>query len=136
MSGRQIVWAALVVLGAVSLPGCGGGVERHSVSGAVTLGGQPVPAGEITFEPDASKGNNGPGSVARIRNGRYQTEPGLGLVGGPYIARIIPMSGTPFADSLDGKPLLPSPHVESVEFPPSIVTRDFGIPAAGKKPPG
>lgn len=134
MTRRQFVGAALAVLCAAPLLGCGaGGPKRYTVSGAVALGGKPVPAGEIAFEPDASKGNSGPGSVVRIRDGRYQTEPGLGLIGGAYVVRIIPLNGTPAGDSLDGKPLLPGPHVESVEFPAADGTRDFDIPAPGKK---
>lgn len=137
MSRRHLARAVLAALAAAALAGCGGGgVKRYSVSGAVTLGGRPVPAGEVVFEPDASKGNSGPGSVARIRDGRYQTEPGLGVVGGAYVVRITPMSGTPFGDSQDGKPLLPTPRVESAEFPPADTTRDFDIPAAAQKPPG
>ena len=137
MSRRHLARAVLVVLAAAALAGCGdGGVKRYSVYGAVTLGGRPVPAGEVAFEPDSSKGNSGPGSVVRIKDGRYQTEPGLGVVGGAYVVRITPMSGSPVGDSQDGKPLLPTPRVESVEFPAADSTRDFDIPAAGQKPPG
>jgi hypothetical protein len=115
--------------------GCGGGgPARYSLEGSVTLGGVPVPAGEIAFEPDDARGNTGPGSVARIRNGRYQTEPGLGVVGGAYLVRIIPMTGTPAGDSEDGRPLLRAPHVEAVELPAGEATRDFDIPA--RKVPG
>jgi len=136
MSRFRLLWSVPVVLVATALAGCDGGLKRYSVSGAVTFGGRPVPAGEIAFEPDSSKGNNGPGSVVRIKDGRYQTEPGLGVVGGAYVIRIIPMSGTPFGDSLDGKPQLPRPHVQSVEFPASDSTKDFDIPSVGSKPPG
>jgi hypothetical protein len=133
VSVRHLVRAVLVALVAAPAAGCGdAGGKRYSVSGAVTLGGRPVPAGEVVFEPDASKGNNGPGSVVRIRDGCYQTEPGLGVVGGAYIVRITPMSGTPFGDSLDGKPLLPGPRVETVEFPAADSTRDFDVPAPAK----
>jgi hypothetical protein len=135
VSVRHLTRAGLVAL--VAAAGCSdGGPRRYSVSGAVTLDGRPVPAGEIVFEPDPARGNNGPGSVVRIRDGRYQTEPGLGVVGGAYIVRITAMSGTPFGDSLDGKPLLPGPRVEAVEFPAGESTRDFDVPAGGKKRPG
>src|SRR5262249_10867397 len=112
--------------------GCDAALKRYSVSGTVTLDGHPVPAGEIVFEPDSAKGNNGPGSVARIKNGRYQTEPRLGVVGGPYIVRILPSDGTPPPDIIDGKPLLPQPHVENVEFPASDSSKDFDIPEKRK----
>jgi hypothetical protein len=132
VSGCQLARAALVILVVSGFTGCDAGLKRYSVSGTVTLGGRPVPAGEIVFEPDSAKGNSGPGSVARIKDGRYQTEPGRGVVGGPYIVRILPMSGVPSGELIDGKPLLPQPHTENVEFPMSDSTRDFDIPNKGK----
>jgi hypothetical protein len=40
--------------------GCGGeGSKFVPVSGKVTLDGQPLPAGSISFQPDASQGNSG-----------------------------------------------------------------------------
>jgi hypothetical protein len=134
VSGRQLARAAFAILVAVGFAGCDAGPKRYSVSGTVTLGGQRVLAGEIVFEPDSAKGNNGPGSVARIKDGRYQTEPNLGVVGGPYVVRILPMSGTPSGELLDGKPLLPAPYVENVEFPTDDSSKDFDIPDKGSKP--
>jgi hypothetical protein len=113
--------------------GCQDGVKRHAVSGAVTFGGQPVPVGEISFEPDSAKGNKGPGSVTKIRAGRYQTEPGLGVMGGAYIVRITPFDGKPVGDSFDGMPLVSAPHVVHVDLPTEATTQDFDVPAKKKK---
>jgi hypothetical protein len=123
--------AALAVL-IIAFAGCSDSPTRFSVSGSVTLGGRPVKAGEVTFEPDSSKGNRGPGSVARIKDGRYATEPGMGVIGGAYIVRIVPLTGVASGDALDGKALLPAPYEERVEFPSADSTRDFDIPNKGK----
>ena len=40
------------------------------------LFGQPVPAGRVVFEPDASQGNRGPASYAEIEAGHYRTASG------------------------------------------------------------
>ncbi len=57
MSGFRT--AAALVVGVVALAaGCAGEVEQLApVSGAVTVNGQPVPSGNVTFYPDSSKGN-------------------------------------------------------------------------------
>ena len=104
------------------------GPRRHQVSGIVTPAGKPVPPGEIVFEPDSSKGTNAPGSVAQIKDGRYETHPGLGVVSGAYIVRITPFDGIPNKASMSGNVLLSTPHVENVEFPAETTTRDFAIP--------
>jgi len=77
-----------------SVSGCGGsGVERVEVSGAVTYKGELVPAGPVIFEPDPKQGNIGPQGFAKIKDGKYQTESGLGSVGGPVIVRITVFDG-------------------------------------------
>ena len=80
--------AAVVILAAVA--GCGRptGPPTFTVTGRVTFAGQPVPFGRVVFEPDASRGNTGPASVADIAAGRYRTRPGRGFVGGPCLATI------------------------------------------------
>jgi hypothetical protein len=49
---------AVLACGAMLLAGCG--AERNPlcpVQGTITVGGQPVPSGNVTFYPDTSKGN-------------------------------------------------------------------------------
>ena len=117
--------ACLLMLSA----GCGGvdGPARYRVSGEVRYEGQLVPAGEIVFRPNTNKGNDGPGSVARIRDGRYETEPGRGVVGGAYVVEIVGFDGVPSPESLDGSVLF-SPQTEELEFPLATTTRDFDLP--------
>ncbi len=62
----------LAVLSACLLCGCGGkppGPEKFTVTGAVTLDGQPVADGNISF--DSADGKSGAGA---IKNGRYTAE--------------------------------------------------------------
>ena len=57
--------------------GCGGkpaGPERYEISGAVTLDGQPVEAGAISF--DAKDGKSGAGAIV---GGKYQASVPAGL---------------------------------------------------------
>lgn len=133
MRKRRCVIGSMVLLTAIALPGCADGPKRRPVSGNVTLGGKPVPVGEIVFEPDSSKGTSAPGSVAPIKNGHYETQPNLGVVEGAYIIRISPFDGVANASSTSGNALLPMPHVERVDFPPETTVRDFDIPLPRKR---
>jgi len=127
----------LAVFSALLVAGCGDrGPVNYRVSGAVTYNGQPVPAGEVVFQPDASLGNKGPGSVVLIKDGRYETDDGKGVVGGPYIVRIAGFDGVPVGDSSVGTGLFP-PYQTNVEFPKESTTKDFDVPVqAGAAAPG
>lgn len=70
--------------------GAGDGTVFYSLSGTVTLDGQPVKSGDLSFEPDASKGNQGPGILADVQEGRFTTPSGYGTVGGPHRIRLSP----------------------------------------------
>lgn len=109
--------------------GCSGadGPPRYSVSGEVRYKGKPVPIGEVAFRPDTGKGNDGPGSVASIHDGRYRTEAGRGVVGGAYIVEVIGFDGVASAESTDGAVLFP-PHVEQLDFPEAASQHDFDLP--------
>lgn len=74
----RAVAATVLTLLFPGLLGCGGRADarRYAVSLAVSYQGQPVRVGYVTFEPDATAGNAGPGSVAMIVDGRYRTERG------------------------------------------------------------
>jgi hypothetical protein len=66
--------AVLCALGLTSLVGCGG-VKRVPVAGTVTLDGQPVNGGILTFNPDAAKGNKAAiACTSPVREGRYDLE--------------------------------------------------------------
>lgn len=85
-------WLPVVALAVAFawVTGCGGnaGPRRFNLSGTVTFDGKSIPAGSIVFQPDTANGNSGPQGVAEIRNGKYSTADGRGMIGGPHIVRI------------------------------------------------
>lgn len=131
IASRSLPWVALLAWG---LTGCGSNSGTFEVMGEVTCAGQPVALGEIVFEPDVAQGNRGPGAVATIVDGWFETLPGRGIVGGPYKVRILAFDGRPVgdakADLLDprGQPLIDE-VVMTVDLPKKSTTRDFAIPA-------
>ncbi len=111
--------------------GCGNsGPSRFQLSGCVQYEGKPVPFGEISFQPDASQGNQGPGSTARIEDGRYVTQAGQGVQGGPYVVRILHI---PRENERAGtiEPLWFSPFETKVDLPAEEGTRDFEVARQG-----
>lgn len=92
-----------VIPGVIALAAgvCGGetGPRRHAISGTVTFKGQPVPAGQIAFELDASRGNRGPAGYAEITDGWYSTH--MGAVAGPHIVRINGQTGPVIEETVD-----------------------------------
>jgi hypothetical protein len=117
-----------VVAGIAAAAVCGcsrsKGPERHSIRGSVTFKGEPVPLGQIAFEPDASQGNEGPGGYADIIAGRYTTH--MGAVSGPHRVRISGQSG-PVVDETKDVTLF-SDYVTSVMIDPEFPEIDFDIP--------
>ena len=74
----------LIFLG-LSIIGCSGGekIETGSVSGTVTLDGQPLASGVIQFHPDKdAQGNTLRGKVAQatITDGKYKIDADPGVV--------------------------------------------------------
>jgi hypothetical protein len=110
----------------VAVCGCGRmkGPERYSIRGSVTFKGEPVPLGQIAFEPDASQGNEGPGGYADIIAGRYTTH--MGAVSGPHRVRISGQSG-PVVDETKDVTLF-SDYVTSVLIDPEVPGIDFDVP--------
>ena len=66
--GRSRVVERCAVLGVLLMCGCGSG-GRQSIDGTVTLDGQPLEKGTITFIPQS--GTQGPTAGAEIADGRY-----------------------------------------------------------------
>jgi hypothetical protein len=112
------------------LVGCGkSGPARIDVKGTVTFLGKPVPAGQILFDPDAKRSNEGPAGFARIKNGQFDTrDAGKAPIAGAHVARIIGMDGVP-------GPEMPRGHILFREWSKEIdVDRsnpefDFQVPA-------
>lgn len=125
---------AVALLAVVAILPAGGcrkaGPKRFRVTGTVTHAGQPVRAGRIVFEPDATKGNSGVQGFASIEDGRYDTSAPhcRGAVGGPMVVTI---DSTDFGGGGDvagsGGVAFPT-HEEKVDLPMADSTRDFVVP--------
>ena len=114
--------------------GCGdGGPKVYHLSGNVTMGGKPVPAGVIFLGPDLKKGVDGPQGYATIKEGKYDTrDGGRATIGGPLEVTIQPHDGVPGSELPMGKKLGPD-FVTTFEAPKADATHDFEIPrAAGR----
>ena len=116
--------------------GCGSDVDRYELTGSITHNGQPIPAGTISFDPDASRGNRGPGGYAIIENGRFQTTSAHGTVGGPHIARVRGHDGIPVklesGDTFEqGRPLFRE-HKIRVELPRTSAEFDMDVKVPGR----
>lgn len=126
----------MVALGAIGMvSGCGGasGPERYELSGTVQFQGKPVPAGQIVFEPDSSKGNVGPQGMAEIREGKYDTrDGGRGMVGGPHVVRIRGYDRLSLDEMHPPQPLFPE-YETTVDLSKEDGVYDFDVPAGAKK---
>ncbi|WP_339727100.1 hypothetical protein [uncultured Gimesia sp.] len=106
---NQALAACCLVYICLLLTGCGGGQntdgpQRYGLEGTVIFEGTPVPKGEISFRPDPSAGNRGPGGYAVIEQGKFKVEADKGVVGGDYIFSITGYDGVPIATPDFGEP--------------------------------
>ncbi|HWL09106.1 MAG TPA: hypothetical protein VNQ76_11935 [Planctomicrobium sp.] len=108
------------------------GPKRHTVQGTVIYQGALVPEGEIRFTPDVSQGNTGPGAIAEIRGGRFQTESGRGVISGPHVVTITGFDGIDAQNTpnLKGNSLFP-PFTTNYDF--SNKTSDVKFEVENKK---
>jgi hypothetical protein len=75
--------AAVMSLGCLLMSGCGKKVVLVPVAGTVTLDGQPLSKGMVTFMPDLAKGNSAQSApTGTIDKGNYQLST-LGQLGAP-----------------------------------------------------
>ena len=129
---RQLLFASLSMMLGLVLAGCSGGgeagAERIELSGAVTFEGKPVPYGQITFTPDATKGGTGPGGTATIENGRYQTVPDKGPTAGPHVAVITGYSSQEPEQPGGAPPLLFADRRVEVAVSADQKTLDLEVP--------
>ncbi len=128
----------LLTVGLLLLTGCGrpSGPACYEISGLVTYNGQPVPAGYILFAPDKTKGNDGPGVNAEIRDGKYRTPAGQGVIGGPHTATISGYDGKKFQAGPISNPMgrpLAVPIQVALDLPKQASTHDFALPVNAKK---
>jgi hypothetical protein len=128
---------SLLVAGSLLfLAGCGGGSDgpqRYRLSGTVAHAGKPVPSGSVSFIPDTSKGNSGPGGRAPIQDGRFDSAEGTGHVGGPHIVTVTGMDGVPDVDLPRGRRLFPSYKI-TLDLPKEDSTHDIEVPVHPQKP--
>lgn len=117
--------------------GCGSesGPQRFELTGKVTYDGQPVASGEVLFAPDTAKGNKGPGAVAVIKDGTYQTTPGKGPIAGPHIVMLTGYASAGTVDPNEPEesgglpPLLFSEYKTTAHISIETTTIDFDVPA-------
>lgn len=76
-----LLCVTLLLLGLLSLPGCGSN-SRNALHGSVTLDGKPVKTGTISFLPAA--GTSGNSSGGEIKDGKYTIPTKVGLQPGEY----------------------------------------------------
>lgn len=117
-------------------PGCSSKsdeLKRYAISGNVTFDDQPVPRGEITFMPDITRGNSGPGSSGLIESGKFEIPASRGIVGGAYRVEMngyhAPTQVTASSENPDtGRPMFEGFQV-TVEFPAQQTIHDFSVPS-------
>lgn len=118
-----------LLLAGILFLGCGpSGPTRYHLTGKVTLAGQPVPAGQIFFDPDIAKGNDGPAGFAFIKNGEFDTRlDGRQHIGGPHEIRIQAFDGKPGSELPLGRMMVPEFNAKA-DLPKSNGKQDFDIP--------
>lgn len=87
----RLNYFCLLFVTLVSVGGCGAGVDplqRQAVVGNVTLNGEPIEEGSITFQPEAASGETTTGGAtatgAVISEGKYEIPKENGLAPGSY----------------------------------------------------
>ncbi len=93
------------------------------------MDGKPVVAGTVQFEPDATQGNKGPMSIAEIHDGRYETDYGKGVVGGPQkiIVEAFDGNGEPGTSTMMGRPVSGGPFRTQADIPKEDGTFDISV---------
>jgi hypothetical protein len=129
IAGR-FVYLTTVLGAALALQaGCGSNVETGQLKGKVIFKGQPVPAGYISFTPDAAKGNQGAVKVAQIKDGLYDTSLASdpGVIPGPTVIRIAGFDGQVVPRFGQGKQIFNVYEFRDV-LPEGAVSKDFIVP--------
>jgi len=143
LSEKRALLAACCLLFCLIISGCGGGQAtdgpaRYQLEGTVIYQGKPVPKGEITFRPDSTAGNKGPGGFASIEQGKFIVAADKGVVGGAYIFTITGFDGIPISGDAVGEPnpngktLFASSELKQ-ELPKADSTIELNVPAKQQK---
>lgn len=106
----SVVFASSAIALAAALSGCSGS-NAASVSGTITLDGQPLPGANVSFYPD--EGANAPAYGQTDSQGRYSLSTGSesGLAPGKYVAVVVATK----------EPAQPY-DATGAEVPPTLVT--------------
>lgn len=132
---RRLVAMVLVTCVAIPSSGCGP-QARFNVTGNVTLDGQPVPAGTVTFIPLGTEPAGRTAGVAQISRGRFATRDGRSPGSGRHRVLVNGCDGVPCTSRLGdtviehpmGKDLFTS-HVVEVDLPAkSGFVLDIAVP--------
>jgi hypothetical protein len=102
-----VVWPVAAALWAGAAAGCGDGVVRREVSGTVRVDGDPLPKGQIEFDPLDGQPTR---ASAGIADGAYRLGARDGLADGRYRVRIIATGRTdpiPVPEGHVGPPPVP-----------------------------
>ncbi len=113
--------------------GCGGNDHRPiHISGTATFDGQPIPFGQILFEPDASAGNSGPAGFATITDGKFDARSsGKGITRHrPFVVTIHGQTRAPDQGHDASLPLF-NPYEVQAEVADPV--KDFDMPASAAK---
>jgi len=103
------MWVALAGLLIVGCSGSSAEFERASISGTVTLDGEPLPSGQIVFQPTLKEGElskkKGVGrpATATIKDGKYEISAAKGPTVGPNKVQITAIRDTGKTTEQDGK---------------------------------
>lgn len=129
--GQRVLALALFAIGSLVVAGCNNGPKRVEVSGDVSFDGKPLPAGRIFFNPDFTKGNDGPQGYAEIKNGKYNTRSsGKGACGGATVVKIEGYeAGAGDKPGFVGAKLF-NEYETKLDLPLETCTRNFDVPAS------
>ena len=126
---RLVFLTAVLGAALVIEPGCGAKTKTGQLKGKVLFKGQPVPAGYISFTPDATKGNHGAVKVAQITDGMYDTSLASdpGIVPGPTVIRIAGFDGKVTPRFGQGKQIFNAFDLRET-LPEGATSKDFTVP--------
>ena len=82
----RVLYLAAIACCLLPVYGCGGGSQRHDIQGTVTLDGNPLPKGYITFRPQP--GSPGPTAGAEILDGEFAIATEGGTFAGEFRVEI------------------------------------------------
>ncbi|MHC2069068.1 hypothetical protein ACYFX5_16480 [Bremerella sp. T1] len=133
------IWQALAAtLLLCAVLGCGSesGLESYPISGSITYGGKPIPAGSITFVPNSRQGNTGAAVSMEIKDGKYDSNSAdHGHIGGPHLVTVVGLDGNGDGDLFPmGQMLFPDYELE-IELPKETSVQDIDVPGDRKLKP-